>query len=88
MALSEAKKKPCTVCARFPAEPHHIITRAAGGHDLEHNLMPLSRECHALVHSMGLNRFAEKYPQVKQWLLDHNWEFNEVLGKWRHDDKY
>ncbi len=42
MAKDNAKKQPCIVCARLESDPHHIISRAAGGHDLEWNLMPLA----------------------------------------------
>jgi 5-methylcytosine-specific restriction endonuclease McrA len=84
MAKEAAKTQPCVVCARFEADPHHLISRGAGGHDLEWNLMPLSRDCHTMVHKIGLTKMSEKYPQVKQWLLKHDWEFDSHAKKWRH----
>lgn len=84
MARDLAKQQPCTVCLRFESDPHHLISRGAGGHDFDWNLMPLCRECHTAIHKAGLTTYAHKYAQVRDWLIKHNWEFNELLNKWRH----
>jgi hypothetical protein len=50
--------------------------------------MPLDKRCHAIVHAIGLNAFAEENPVVKFWLEDHGWEFDSYSNKWvfsRHD---
>ncbi len=49
-AIFESKQGPCKSCnASPPNELHHVISRAHGGSDTESNLVPLCRECHALV---------------------------------------
>lgn len=75
----------CIVSNQRGAEGHHLITRKNGGPDSEWNLMPLSRIKHTEVHQIGLNAFAEKYPQAKRWLIAQGWYFCEVRNKWRHD---
>lgn len=72
----------CLIC-RLPAERHHIKTRGSGGSDDEWNILFICRIHHIECHKIGTSTFAEKYIQVKLWLLSHNWEFNEVLNKWR-----
>lgn len=84
MAKEAAKTQPCVVCARFEADPHHLISRGAGGHDLEWNLLPLCRADHTGIHKMGLTTFASKYKQVEDWLLNQGWTFEASLNKWRH----
>lgn len=63
---------------------HHVKTRGSGGVDDLFNMMPLTTEMHHLVHQVGLNRFAETYPGVKDWLLENGWEFDETIGRWMH----
>lgn len=86
MTIREAiHKQRCVVSNRWGAEGHHIITRKSGGPDAEWNLMPLSRIHHTECHQIGLNKFAEKYPKVKSWLIAHGWYFCEVRCKWIND---
>jgi hypothetical protein len=84
MALQTAKTKPCAVCARFEAEPHHVKSKKSGGDDMGFNLMPLCRRCHKEVHDIGLTTFASKYKQVTDWLLGYGWELDTFMNKWRH----
>jgi 5-methylcytosine-specific restriction endonuclease McrA len=46
-AIELARKPRCEVCgARAYGEPHHIITRGAGGPDIPENLIQLCWQCH------------------------------------------
>lgn len=72
----------CIVTGNFSADLHHLITRGAGGSDSTSNLMPLAHALHQECHAIGLTKFALKYPIVKEWLLEHNWEFDETRNKW------
>lgn len=60
---------PCVACgANPPNHAHHIKTRGSGGGDYPWNLMPLDFKCHTEVHQIGLKKFCEKYPRVKEYL--------------------
>lgn len=74
----------CLISNKTKPDRHHVLSRGAGGPDDDWNLMPLSRQHHTEVHQIGLTTFANKYPKVKNWLLAHGWEFNELLKKWKH----
>lgn len=57
-AVIDACRRPtCEVCGR-PAggEPHHIITRGAGGPDIPENLIQLCGICHTHAHTGELSR--------------------------------
>ena len=55
--LAWVRGRPCCVCgAAPPSEPHHMVTRGAGGSDCL--VVPVCRVCHSSAHSMGLQRFA------------------------------
>lgn len=46
-AIKAARKQYCEVCGRQAyGEPHHIITRGAGGPDHKYNLIQLCAICH------------------------------------------
>jgi 5-methylcytosine-specific restriction endonuclease McrA len=82
-ALEDCKLKPCLITdCPAKADPHHIVSRKAGGHDLEHNLMPLCRGHHTEVHKIGLVTFSDKYEVVKEFLIGHGLEL--MMGKWKH----
>jgi 5-methylcytosine-specific restriction endonuclease McrA len=74
--------KKCIICYTSNPDPHHVKSKKSGGDDVEANLMPLCRICHTQVHKIGLNRFADKYPSVKGWLLHYGWEINPISMKW------
>lgn len=80
--LSNIRKKRCIVCGALNPDPHHVKSKKSGGDDIESNLMPLCREHHAQCHKIGLNRFADKYTQVKGWLKHYGWEVNPISCKW------
>lgn len=80
--LDSFKERYCLVTNRRGAEAHHVITRGAGGPDEEWNLMPLSRQAHAEVHQIGLNKFARKYKRVREWLLANGWQYDDYRESW------
>lgn len=51
-------------------------------------MMPLSRTIHTEMHSRGLVYMALKYPNIKIWLLNKGWEYDDYVKKWRHKDAY
>ncbi len=71
----------CIICNK-DADRHHWRSRGASGTDDEWNLMPLDRLHHVEVHQIGNNKFAEKYQQVRSWLISNGWEFCNVRKKW------
>jgi hypothetical protein len=84
MAGYQDPLKKCLVSGKLGVDLHHVKHRGAGGSDEEFNLMPLSRAAHQELHKIGLTTFAEKYSQVKKWLLNNNWQFNTLMKKWLH----
>lgn len=76
-------KDKCIICGKLNPDKHHWKTRKSGGTDEVHNLMSLCRFHHTEVHKIGASTFSEKYRIVKNWLLSHGWEYNELLKKWR-----
>jgi len=72
----------CLVSGVLDPDIHHVKTRGSGGGDEFWNLMPLSREKHTEVHKIGLNKFSEKYPVVKTWLLKNGWTKCPLRKKW------
>lgn len=73
--LASVREMRCLVCGFTPCDPAHVRSRGAGGGDTEHNIMPLCRADHSLQHSMGIYRFALKFPAVMWWLKEHGWGF-------------
>lgn len=55
------------------SHPHHVITKAAGGHDVPENLMPLCWKHHREIHIQGLLWFSNQYPVSKDWLDIGGW---------------
>lgn len=58
--LDRVRKFPCVVpgCWAF-GEPHHLVSRGAGGSDL--SVIPLCREHHHEIHRLGVKSFEEWY---------------------------
>lgn len=42
-----------------PVDPHHIVTRGAGGSD--HYTIPMCRAMHDTLHSIGLEEFEDRF---------------------------
>ena len=50
--IEQCKLPNCEICGRETNnEPHHIITRGAGGPDIAENLIQLCPSCHTKAHS-------------------------------------
>jgi hypothetical protein len=77
--------EPCLCCGYVTgATPHHIKTRGSGGGDTIDNLMPLCQKHHTEVGTIGLIAFSAKYVRVYLWLMEHEWEIDTFLNKWRN----
>jgi len=78
--------KRCALCGAtahsIPIDRHHIKRRKAGGSDHPTNTIFLCRPHHQEIHATALTEFVLKYPQMKQELLDRQWEFEELRKKW------
>lgn len=69
--LKSIHELKCTVTRCFnKAEPHHIISRKAGGGDEPSNILPLCRLHHSECH-YGLVKFSDKYPEIVVWLKEN-----------------
>ena len=77
----------CVVTGQSGATKHHLMTQKAHPDKIkEHwNQIPLSHKLHMEAHQIGLNRFADKYASVFEWLVTHGWYKCPVMHKWRHD---
>jgi len=75
----------CVVTGERGVDLHHIKTRGSGGTDDAWNLIPLTHRLHVEVHAIGLNKFAEKYPPAKAWLLCNAWELEAFRNRWVHE---
>ena len=60
-------------------DPAHIVSRGAGGPDLEFNIIPLCRREHQFQHQLGWKIFFERWPVV--------WIYLETLGWYWLGDK-
>jgi hypothetical protein len=77
----------CEACGKGNAHPHHLVSRGAGGLDVEENLLTLCFTHHVGdegVHRKGLTWLANKYGNVKQALLLKGWRYSEYRAKWIH----
>jgi len=67
--IKEFKKRYpwCMICRR-KSEPHHIISKGAGGSDDWNNLWPLCRIHHNEHNTVGTKRFRQKYGSlIVEW---------------------
>lgn len=80
--IKQINQGRCIVCSALNPDAHHVKSKKSGGDDVKSNLMPLCRLHHTEVHKIGLNRFSDKYAEVKGWLLNNNWELNQIAMKW------
>lgn len=63
--LKRIRALPCFVCgASPPNDPDHLQSVGAGGGDHLENLNALCRPHHVERHTIGLNRFIERYYSV------------------------
>jgi len=81
--LKSYHKRVCCSCGHIgQVAGHHIKSKGAGGDDIDENLLPLCQHCHILVHNLGLKKFAEHRPGVKEALSIKDWSFCEHREKW------
>jgi len=67
----------CESCGRYIPEddkgkrtaPHHIVSRGAGGCDMDENKLNLCMECHMAYHRMGWKTFILKYSHLKEKII-------------------
>lgn len=90
--LRAVASQPCAVCfADAPSDPHHLVSRGAGGPDLPYNILPACRRCHQEIHQLGLEESASRRPMLKVWLRKMGWELIELFGrkkwKWNEDNE-
>ncbi len=69
--LKMIAEAPCTVCLKYPSDPHHITSVGAGGGDVVENVMPLCRTHHDEWHRGGPGKMIRKYRYVLLWLEFH-----------------
>lgn len=62
-------ERRCEVCSG-PAEPHHVVSRGAGGTDEPWNVLYLCRRCHRYYHDAGWVKFADYYPALRAKILE------------------
>ena len=55
----------CVLCGKISAAPYHIFNLGAGGTDDSENLLFLCTSHHTEIHQIGIQTFANKYPEVK-----------------------
>lgn len=67
--LASVRLLPCLVCrANPPSEADHIITRGAGGGDVDWNVWPQCVGHHHERHKIGIKTFALKYERAGEWI--------------------
>lgn len=71
---------PCVACGKVPTDRAHVRSAGAGGPMNESNIIQLCRLDHRLQHSLGWNRFIEKYPNVGKKLNEMGFEIQDVFG--------
>ena len=67
----------CLACGKYiqeddrgkRTEPHHVVSRGAGGSDDEINKLDLCVKCHRSFHHIGWITFIKKYPHLKERIL-------------------
>lgn len=76
--------KKCIIC-RKNAETHHLLTQKSYPElkDEPFNRIEVCREHHQEFHTSGISHMAEKYFQVKVWLHNNKWFFDESRNKYR-----
>lgn len=81
--------KPCIVCGESRdcyVCLHHLYTRKSFPEyaDEPWNLIPVCQREHNLFHAKPLSYMVDKYPSVKEWLINNGWYYSELNG-WIHD---
>lgn len=53
------RRRPCCLCGRRPAVPHHVRTKGAGG--LDSDCAPVCLWCHDAIHTQGTSAVEKKH---------------------------
>jgi hypothetical protein len=68
--LSFLRSKPCLLCDRRDAVPHHLVCRKWRETTRDDFLcLPACSRCHAEIHSLGLARALERHGMQMQFLI-------------------
>jgi len=62
------EKENCLICGAPNPDPHHLISKGAGGDDSLSNLVPLCPIHHYEIHLIGKLSFAKKHESFQNWL--------------------
>jgi hypothetical protein len=74
--LNSYHQKRCVACGKQGSDPAHVLSRGAGGDDVESNLIALCRRHHSLQHQVGWYYLVVKCPSVATALKLKGWTFN------------
>ena len=60
------QRKPCSICFKTPVDAHHLDAIGMGMNrkketPRDYTCVPLCREHHQEYHTVGINKFEEKY---------------------------
>ncbi len=66
------------------ADEHHLLSRKAYPEliDKRWNKIPISRELHTEWHLKGASYMADKYFQIKVWMVNNGWSYCQTKAKW------
>lgn len=79
----------CEICGvECGTRAHHVKTVGSRGDDHVDNLLPLCVLHHNMIHKKGTSTMAKKFPIIREWLINHRWEYVEMYDKWFSPDFY
>lgn len=86
--IKSCQRDYCEICGRpCSGEPHHVITRGAGGPDLDINLIQLCGTCHRKAHN-GKYKKEYLFAIISRRLGIEEEELFEKIQKIRGRDTY
>lgn len=88
--MSYKSDKPCQACGLDQEDRvcyHHLFTRKVYPEfsELPWNQIPVCQIHHNEFHSKGTFHMANKYPNVKNWLENNGWFYDEFIKKYRRE---
>lgn len=74
--ITRQVKKRCIISG-LPADTHHLKSRGSDitAKDIKENLIPLARPYHNEIHNKGIVYMANKYHQVRNYLIQNGWVY-------------
>jgi len=85
---NQYKASNCVACGHngsiYPLDIDHVKTRGSGGGNEPFNCMTLCRKCHTLKGAKGISWMANNFLNYKQWLIENNWEYCQLMRRWIH----